>query len=314
MTHSYLSTAPVAVRNSDTSSRFRQAVQSGKFLITAEVMPPKGGSPVHMLKMASLLRGRVHGINITDGSRAVLRMSSLAASVLLLQEGLEPICQMACRDRNSIGLQADLMGAQALGIRNILALTGDPVKAGDHPSARSVFELESVRLLQLIDKLNQGMDLNSKPLPDSATTLFAGAAIDPQCPSWSGLQRRFERKLGAGAQFFQSQLISDFDRLEKFMDRIASGCNKPILAGIFLLKSAKNAQFINRNVPGVQIPQDIIDRLERASDPLDEGVQIAAEQVQMAQQVCQGVHIMAVKREDLIPEILDRAGVSAIAT
>jgi methylenetetrahydrofolate reductase (NADPH) len=294
-------------------SRFRQAVQAKDFLITAEVMPPKGGDPTHMLKMAALLKERVHAINITDGSRAVLRMSSLAASMLLLQQGIEPICQMACRDRNCIGLQADLMGAQALGIQNVLALTGDPIKAGDHPAARGVFELESVRLLKLIDKLNQGFDFNDKSLPDGATGLFAGAAVDPQCQSWSGLQRRFERKLEAGAQFFQSQLISDFDRLEKFMSQIVSGCDKPILAGIFLLKSAKNAQFINRNVPGVQIPQFIIDRLERAADPLDEGVQIAAEQVQMARQLCQGVHIMAVKREDLIPKILDRAGITALA-
>ncbi|MCU0524466.1 MAG: methylenetetrahydrofolate reductase [Elainella sp. Prado103] len=291
---------------------FRQAVQSGKFLITAEVMPPKGGDPSHMIQMASLLRGRVHAINITDGSRAVLRMSSLAASVLLRQQGLEPICQMACRDRNSIGLQADLMGAQALGIQNVLALTGDPIKAGDHPAARSVFELESVRLLRLIERMNQGFDFNNKALPDRATDLFVGAAVDPQSGSWSGLQRRFERKVAAGAQFFQSQLVSDFDRLEKFMTQIAAGCNRPILAGIFLLKSAKNAQFINRNVPGVQIPQDIIDRLERAANPLDEGIQIAAEQVQMARQLCQGVHLMAVKREDLIPQILDRAGISIL--
>lgn len=303
---------PTAPLVSTPQSQFRQAVQSGKFLITAEVMPPKGGDPTHMLAMAACLKGRVHAINITDGSRAVLRMSSLASSVLLLQQGIEPICQVACRDRNSIGLQADLMGAQALGIRNILALTGDPIKAGDHPQARGVFELESVRLLKLIDKLNQGMDANDKPLPDSATELFVGAAIDPQCGSWSGLQRRFEHKVAAGAQFFQSQLISDFDRLEKFMTQIAAACDKPILAGIFLLKSAKNAQFINRNVPGVQIPQEIIDRLERATAPLEEGIQIAAEQVQMARQLCQGVHIMAVKREDLIAKILDRAGIEAL--
>jgi methylenetetrahydrofolate reductase (NADPH) len=265
-----------------------------------------------MVNMAKQLKGRVHAINVTDGSRAVLRMSSLAASTVLLQHGLEPICQMACRDRNVIGLQADLMGAQALGIRNILALTGDPVKAGDHPAARSVFELESVRLLKLITKLNQGVDFNDKPLTDGATELFVGAAIDPQCQSWSGLQRRFERKLASGAQFFQSQLITDFDRLEKFMNQIATGCQKPILAGIFLLKSAKNANFINRNVPGVVIPQSIIDRLERAADPLDEGITIAAEQVQMAKHLCQGVHIMAVRREDLIPEILNRAGVAPI--
>lgn len=294
------------------SSRLRNAVQAGEFLITAEVMPPKGGNPAHMIEMGKLLRDRVHAVNVTDGSRAVLRMSSLAASVILIQHGIEPVCQMACRDRNRIALQADLMGAQALGIRNILALTGDPVKAGDHADARGVFELESVRLLKLIDKLNQGIDSNEKPLTDGETDLFAGAAIDPQCGSWSGLQRRFEHKLAAGAQFFQSQLISDFDRLEKFMDQIAIGCPKPVLAGIFLLKSAKNAQFINRNVPGVEIPQHLIDRLEQAADPLQEGVTIAAEQVQMARQLCQGIHLMAVRREDLIPQILDRAGLASL--
>lgn len=295
-----------------TSIRFRAAAQAGDFLVTAEVMPPKGGNPTHMVQMATLLQHRVHAVNITDGSRAVLRMSSLASSVILQQHGIEPICQMACRDRNAIALQADLMGAQALGIRNILALTGDPVKAGDHPSAKSVFELESVRLLRLIHKMNQGIDLNDKPMPDGPTDLFVGAAVDPQSASWSGLQRRFERKLEAGAQFFQSQLISDFDRLEKFMNQIAVASNKPILAGIFLLKSAKNARFINRNVPGVVIPEQIIERLEQAADPLEEGVAIAAEQVQQARQICQGVHMMAVRREDLIPKILDRAGVAPL--
>ena len=288
---------------------FRTAVQSGEFLVTAEVCPPKGGNPAHMIQMAQTLKGRVHAVNITDGSRAVLRMSSLAASVILLQHGIEPICQMACRDRNRLALQADLMGAYALGIQNILALTGDPVKAGDHPDAKGVFDLESVRLLKLITKLNSGSDANDKPLTDGVTDLFAGAAIDPQLKSWSGLQSRFEHKLEAGAQFFQSQLISDFEQLEKFMNKIAAGSNKPILAGIFLLKSAKNAQFINKYVPGVNIPQSVIDRLAAAEDPLQEGVKIAAEQVQLARQLCQGVHMMAVKREDLIPKILDLAGI-----
>jgi methylenetetrahydrofolate reductase (NADPH) len=291
---------------------FRTAAKTGQFLITAEVTPPKGGNPEHMVRMAATLKGRVHAVNITDGSRAVLRMCSLAASVILLQNGIEPICQLACRDRNRIGLQADLMGAHALGIYNILALTGDPVKAGDHPDAKGVFDLEAVRLLQLIQKLNHGVDCNEKPLTDGALDLFPGAAVDPQCASWSGLQSRFERKLAAGAQFFQSQLITDFERLEKFMDTIAAGCNKPILAGIFLLKSAKNAQFINRCVPGVNIPDHIIDRLAQAKDPLEEGMKIAAEQVQIARQLCQGVHMMAVKREDLIVPILDMAGVAPV--
>ncbi|MBW4631551.1 MAG: methylenetetrahydrofolate reductase [Iphinoe sp. HA4291-MV1] len=291
---------------------FRTAAKAGQFLITAEVAPPKGGNPEHMVKMAATLKGRVHAVNITDGSRAVLRMCSVVASAILLQNGIEPICQIACRDRNRIALQADLMGAHALGIHNILALTGDPVKAGDHPDAKGVFDLEAVRLLQLIHKLNQSVDCNDKPLSDGALDLFPGAAVDPQCASWSGLQSRFERKLKAGAQFFQSQLITDFELLEKFMDKIAAGCHKPILAGIFLLKSAKNAQFINRCVPGVNIPEHIIDRLAQAKDPLEEGMKIAAEQVQMARQLCQGVHMMAVKREDLIPQILDMAGVGVV--
>jgi methylenetetrahydrofolate reductase (NADPH) len=293
------------------NSQFQAAIRARSFVVTAEVMPPKGADLSHMVAMAEGLRGRVHGVNITDGSRAVMRMSSLAAAVVLQRQGIEPICQMACRDRNRIALQADLLGASALGICNILALTGDPVKAGDHPQARSVFDLESIRLLHLIRQLNQGQDSNGQPLNDSAT-LFPGAAIDPQSRSWSGLQRRFERKLEAGAQFFQSQLITDFDRLDKFMTQIAVGCDRPILAGIFLLKSAKNALFINRKVPGVHIPQRVIDRLAQAKDPLREGMQIAAEQVQAAQQLCQGVHMMAVRREDLIPEILDLAGIEAI--
>jgi methylenetetrahydrofolate reductase (NADPH) len=294
-------------------NNFRQAVADRQFLITAEVAPPKGGNVAHMVQMASSLKGRVHAVNITDGSRAVMRMSPLAAAIILIQHGIEPVCQFACRDRNRIGLQGDLLGAHALGIHNILALTGDPIKAGDYPNAKAVFDLEAVRLLRTIENLNQGLDNNNQPLPDGATDLFAGAAVDPQSKSQSGLQRRFEQKVAAGAQFFQSQLISDFDVLEQFMDRIANSYQKPILAGIFLLKSAKNAEFINRNVPGVEIPQQTIDRLAKSSEPLLEGIKIAAEQVKLASQLCHGVHLMAVKREDLIPQILDLAGIPPVA-
>jgi len=291
----------------------RQAAIDQKFLLTAEVAPPKGGNPDRMLEVAAKLKGRVHAVNVTDGSRAVLRMSSVAASTILLHHGIEPVCQVACRDRNCIGLQADLMGAYGLGIRNVLALTGDPVKAGDHKKSKAVFELESVRLLKLITKLNSGVDFNDKSMPDDALDLFPGAAVDPQLKSWSSLQKRYEKKLEAGAQFFQSQMITDFDKLDKFMAQIASISDKPVLAGIFLLKSAKNANFINKYVPGVDIPDSIIERLANAEKPLDEGVKIAAEQVKLAQTMCQGVHMMAVKREDLIPEILDRAGIEPLS-
>jgi methylenetetrahydrofolate reductase (NADPH) len=294
-------------------NKLRNAIQSQDFVLTAEVAPPKGGNPIHMVEIARRLQDRVHAVNVTDGSRAVMRMSSLAATAILHQHGVEPICQFTGRDRNRIGLQADLLGAHALGIHNVLALTGDPVKAGDNPDAKAVFELESVRLLQLITKLNGGSDWNDNPLSDGATNLLAGAAVDPQLKSWSSLQKRFERKIEAGAEFFQSQMITDFDRLEEFMTQVANPCGKPILAGIFLLKSAKNAAFINRYVPGVNIPEHLIDRLAKAEDPLAEGIAIAAEQVKIAQQICQGAHLMAVKREDLIPEILDQAGIAPLA-
>lgn len=298
-----------SLKNFDQSEgRLRSAVRTGEFIITAEVMPPKGGDPSHMLEMAAHLKDWVHAVNVTDGSRAVLRMSSLVCAALLKQAGIEPVCQMTGRDRNAIALQADLMGAHALGIRNVLALTGDPLKAGDHSTSKTVHELESIRLLKVIRQLNSGVDYHDQPLGDGSLDIFPGAAVDPQSPSWSGLQSRFEKKVAAGAQFFQSQLISDFDKLEKFMDQIAAGSDRPILAGIFLLKSAKNAAFINRCVPGVNIPQATIDRLASAADPLQEGMAIAAEQVRAARQLCQGVHMMAVKREDLIPEILAMAG------
>ncbi len=292
---------------------FRGAIARKEFLVTAEISPPRGTDIRQMVNNAQLLKGRVHAINLTDSSRAVLGMSSLASAAILQQQvGVETIYQLACRDRNRIALQGDLLGAAALGINNILSLTGDPVKAGDHPEARSVFDYESVRLLQLIGKLNQGMDANNKLLPDGGTNLLAGAAVDPQSPSWSGLQRRFERKLEAGAQFFQSQLITDFDRLAKFMDLIGSMGDKPVLAGIFLLKSAKNALFINKYVPGVNIPETIINRLAQAEKPLQEGMAIAAEQIQIARQICPGIHLMAVKAEHLIPQILDLAGIKAL--
>lgn len=292
---------------------FQASAERGDFLITAEVMPPKGPDVIDFLAKARLLKDRVHAVNVTDSNRAVMRLSPVAASVLLVQAGIEPILQLACRDRNRIALQADLLGAYALGVRNVLSLTGDPVESGDHLGARSVFDFESVRLLKAIGKLNQGVDYADHPL-NAPTAFFAGAAIDPQSLSPSGLKQRLVRKLEAGAQFFQSQLITDFDRLAWFMDNLAYACGRPVLAGIFLLKSAKNAQFINRTLPGVQIPDAIIERLEHASDPLQEGIHIAAEQVRAARKVCQGVHLMAIRKEEVIPQILDLAGVEPLVS
>ena len=275
-------------------------------------MPPRGADPSHMLAMAAHLQGRVHALNVTDGSRAVMRMSSVAARRLLLEAGSEPVLQLACRDRNRIALQADLLGAHALGIRNLLCLTGDPVRTGDQPEVRPVNELESVKLLQQVEALNQGEDPVKGSLPDGATALFAGCAADPHSRSWSGLQRRLQRKAVAGARFVQTQMVMDPQVLERFQQELAGPLQLPVLAGVFLLKSAKNARFINRVVPGACIPDHLIERLEDASDPAMEGVAIAAEQVRQYLGIVQGVHLMAIKAEERIPLILDQAEISSL--
>ena len=275
-------------------------------------MPPRGADPSHMLAMAAYLQGRVHALNVTDGSRAVMRMSSVAACRLLLEAGAEPVLQLACRDRNRIALQADLLGAHALGIRNLLCLTGDPVRTGDQPEVRPVNELESVKLLQQVEALNQGEDPVKGSLPDGATALFAGCAADPHSRSWSGLQRRLQRKAAAGSRFVQTQMVMDPQVLERFQQELAGPLQLPVLAGVFLLKSAKNARFINRVVPGACIPDHLIERLEDASDPAMEGVAIAAEQVRQYLGIVQGVHLMAIKAEERIPLILDQAEISSL--
>ena len=275
-------------------------------------MPPRGADPAHMLAMAAHVQGRVHALNVTDGSRAVMRMSSVAACKLLIEAGAEPVLQLACRDRNRIALQADLLGAHALGIRNLLCLTGDPVRTGDQPEVRPVNELESVKLLQQVEALNQGEDPVKGSLPDGATALFAGCAADPHSRSWSGLQRRLQRKAAAGSRFVQTQMVMDPQVLERFQQELAGPLQLPVLAGVFLLKSAKNARFINRVVPGACIPDHLIERLEDASDPAMEGVAIAAEQVRQYLGIVQGVHLMAIKAEERIPLILDQAEISSL--
>lgn len=288
------------------------ALNNGRFVVTAEVTPPRGGDASRAVAVAAELRGRVHAVNVTDGSRAVMRMSSLALCRLLLEVGIEPVLQMTCRDRNRIALQADLLGAHALGIPNLLCLTGDPVRAGDQPAARPVNELEAVRLLQLVARCNAGLDPVQGVLPDGPTALFAGAAADPQSPSWSGLAARVRRKHAAGASFIQTQMVMDTSALRRFVEEISAPLGLPVLAGVFLLKSARNARFINRVVPGASIPEAIIARLEAAQDPAEEGIVIAAEQVHDYGQIAQGVHLMAVKAEERIPRILDLAGIAPI--
>jgi len=273
-------------------------------------MPPRGGSPIRSLKIAQLLKDKVHAVNITDGSRAVMRMCSLAMSKLLLENGIEPVMQISCRDRNKIALQSDILGANALGIKNILCITGDSVKAGDQKDAKAVHQFESVRLLKQIQAFNNGTDPTFGELPDEKTFIFAGAAADPNCRSQKSLENRIRKKKEAGAQFIQTQMVMERENLINFCEKIAEPLEIPVIAGVFLLKSYKNALFINKYVPGANIPENIINRLKDAKNPLEEGIQIAAEQAKDFFHIANGIHLMAVKAEHLIPEILEKADLS----
>ncbi len=291
-------------------SKLQIALESHSKVITAELMPPRGGDPVRSLKIAQLLKDKVHAVNITDGSRAVMRMCSLAMSKLLLENRIEPIMQISCRDRNKIALQSDILGANALGIKNILCITGDSVKAGDQQDAKAVHELESVRLLKQIKDFNEGIDPSFEYLVDDRTNIFAGAAADPSCNNLRSLKMRTQKKQDAGAKFLQTQMIMDKKFLLDFCKEISQPIGIPVIAGVFLLKSYKNALFINKYVPGANIPDNILNRLKNAKEPLEEGIQIASEHVREFIEIAQGVHIMAVKSEHLIPQILKRAEIN----
>ena len=273
-------------------------------------MPPRGGDPIRSLNIAQLLKDKVHAVNITDGSRAVMRMCSLAMSKLLLENGIEPIMQISCRDRNKIALQSDILGANALGIKNILCITGDSVKAGDQQDAKAVHEFEAVRLLKQIQAFNKGIDPTFGELSDKKTFIFSGAAADPNCRNQKSLMYRMRKKKEAGAQFIQTQMIMKKENLIEFCETISNPLEIPVIAGVFLLKSYKNALFINKYVPGADIPENILNRLKGAKSPLEEGIQIAAEQARDFIKIANGIHLMAVKAEHLIPEILEKADIN----
>ena len=291
-------------------SKLQQTLEKNSKVITAELMPPRGGDPIRSLKIAQLLKNKVHAVNVTDGSRAIMRMCSLAMSKLLLENGIEPIMQISCRDRNKIALQSDILGANALGVKNILCITGDSVKAGDQQETKAVHEFEAVRLLKQIQSFNQGIDPTFEQLPDKRTEIFSGAAVDPSCRNQRSLKSRTIKKKEAGANFLQTQIVMDRKCLADFCNEISKPLEIPVIAGVFLLKSYKNALFINKFVPGANIPENILNRLKEAKNPLEEGILIASEQAKDFINIADGIHLMAVKSEYLIPEILEKAGLN----
>ncbi len=286
--------------------RLREAFESGKFVLTAEVGPPKGTDVREMLEAAEALKGRVHGVNVTDNQSAVMRMSPVVACHMLKEKGLEPILQLTCRDRNRLALQSELLGAAALGIDNVLSLTGDHVSLGDHREAKGVFDIESVQLLQAIGLLNEGKDLAGNDL-EGATDFYAGAVVTPEADPLEPQLMKFKKKVAAGAKFFQTQAVYDLDKFASFMER-ARAYPVKILAGILLLKSAGMARYLNKNVAGVFVPEPLIEELKGAADQSAKGIEIAARQIKELVGVCDGVHIMAIGAEEKVPEILDKAG------
>ncbi|MDF1580779.1 MAG: methylenetetrahydrofolate reductase [Desulfuromonadales bacterium] len=282
-------------------STFRQKIEQGTFVITAEVAPPKGVDVTAALATVRSLAG-IDAVNVTDNQGANMRMSPLALASLLLREGVEPILQLTCRDRNRMALQSDLLGAAALGVTNLLLISGDHPGFGDHPQARAVFDLDSVQLLQTVGRLNSGEDLSGAKLT-GVPQFFTGAAMTPEAEPFELIFQKYRKKVEAGAQFFQTQAVYDLTRMEHFM-AAARPLGRPVLLGVLLLRSAGMARFLNAHIPGVRVGAALIERLAAAQNPLDEGVAIAREQVAYARDHCQGVHLMTLGHEDRIPAIL----------
>lgn len=291
-------------------SGLRKALTEGRFVVTTELAPPKGTDLGGLLDRARTLD--TVAVNVTDNQGANMRMCPLALAARLTQVGVEPVLQVTCRDRNRMALQSDLLGATAFGIENLLLLSGDHARFGDHPAARSVFDLDSVQLIQAVHGLMDGVDLSGRPL-QGTPRFFIGAAVSPEAEPFELMFQKFAKKVDAGAGFFQTQAVFSLERLEAFM-AAARPLGTPVLAGVLLLKSAGMARFLNANIPGVRVPQTLIDRLERASRPLEEGVAIARETVEQARRSCQGVHLMTLGCEDRIPEILGENDCEEVGT
>jgi methylenetetrahydrofolate reductase (NADPH) len=291
-------------------SRFKDALDSGKFVITTEVAPPKGTNLENMLHHIDLLKDRVDGINVTDHQSSIMRFPSLGGCLAIKEKGGEPIMQMTCRDRNRLALEADLLLAYTRGIRNVLCLTGDAVPVGDHKEAKGVFDLDSLQLLKAIRQIESGHDLGGNDI-DGAVEFCAGAIVTPEAQPIEPQLIKFEKKVDAGAEFFQTQAIYDLENFTKFME-YARQFHTKILAGIVLLSSARMAKYMTENVPGIFVPQELIDELSAVprEEMLAKGIEIAGRTIAALKKdaICDGVHIMAIGREEVVPDILAAAG------
>ena len=291
--------------------RITELFDNGQFVVTAEVGPPKGIDASHVVAEAKEYLSGITAVNVTDNQSSVMRMGSLPACVMLKQAGLTPILQLTCRDRNRIALQSELLGAAALGIENILCLTGDHTKMGDHPGAKPVFDLDSVSLLHTVCQLEKGVDLSGNPLVGEAPKFAKGAVVSPISDSVDAQLAKMERKVMAGAEYFQTQAVFEPEKFIAFMEK-AKQFGKPVQLGVIIPKSAGMAKFMNKNVAGVHVPQWMIDELaadkEKAKAGIT-GVELAAKVIRECRPYCQGLHIMALGWEAKVPQLLELAGI-----
>lgn len=283
---------------------FKEKLQSGKFIVTSEIGPPKGIEVKQLLEDAELIRTRVDAINVTDSQSSVMRLGSLVVSGLLKKHGFEPIYQLTCRDRNRLALQSDLLSAAALGIENVLILTGDHTTLGDHPEAKPVFDLDSVQLLQVVGKLMEGSDMNGNKLTGPAPKFCLGAVVNPGADPLGPQIMKMEKKIFAGAEFFQTQAIYDLKVFEDFLNK-TKHLKVKIIVGIVLLKSAGMARYINENVAGVFVPDNLIKKMEGAKDKVATSVEIASRLIKELKPMCDGIHIMPIGWDKVVPRVLD---------
>ncbi len=291
-------------------TKFKEALDSGKFVVTSEVAPPKGTNLEKFKHHIELLKDKVDAMNVTDHQSSVMRYPSLGGAMLVQEMGGEVILQMTCRDRNRLALQADLLFASSRGIQNVLCLTGDSIILGDHKEAKSVFDMDSSQLLKTVRLLEAGKDLGGNDL-DGGVSFCAGAIVTPEANPLEPQLIKFEKKLEAGAEFIQTQAVYDLDKFKEFMD-YARQFNTKILAGVILLTSAPMARFMNKNIAGVFVPQDLIDEMASApkGQALAKGIEITGRMIKRIhdENMCDGVHIMAIGKEEKVPEIMQAAG------
>lgn len=286
---------------------FKEKLKTEKFLVTSEIGPPKGIQTQQLLEDAELIRARVDAINVTDLQSSVMRLGSLAVCSLLKQKGFEPIFQITCRDRNRLALQSDILSAAALGIENILILTGDHPTLGDHPEAKPVFDLDSVQLLQVTRKLEEGLDMKGNKLEGKPPQFCLGAVVNPGADPIEPQIIKMEKKIEAGAEFFQTQAVYDITTFENFINKTKHLKTK-ILAGIVLLKSSGMARYMNKNVAGVFVPDNLIKEMEETKDKQATSVLIASRLINALKPMCQGVHIMPIGWDKVVPRVLATSG------